>query len=164
MTLIFNPRQSVLVTCQGNYEVSGVEREKHDVLPCHWHMPVSQHPPTYAISVKRELMAASLIRGSGCFVVNFIPFSLMEKVKRAMGVSGEFLEKISEIGMHEAPCEKLVDCFRLKHAVGWLECEVVDEKEYGDHVVFTGRVVHSYMGVDEKRPFHVEGNEFTTTR
>ncbi len=162
--LIFNPRQTVLVTCRGKFELAGRLEEKHDVLPCHWHSPVSQHPPMYAISVSRNLMAASIIRESRAFVVNFIPFSLIDKVKSSMFVSGEFLEKIDVIGMHEAPCEKLVDCFKLEHALGWLECELVEERELGDHVLFIGKVLWSHLDRDDHRPFHVDKDEFTTTK
>jgi flavin reductase (DIM6/NTAB) family NADH-FMN oxidoreductase RutF len=108
-------------------------------------------------------MAVSLIRSSGCFVVNFIPFSIVDVVKSAMRTSGEYLEKCETIGVHESECEKLVDCFKLKEALGWLECEVIEEKELGDHVMFVGKVLSSFLDHDDKRPFHVDGDKFTTT-
>ncbi len=162
--LLFNPRQTVLVTCRGSFTVVGKSEEKDDVVPLSWHSPISSHPPMYAIFLNKSLMAVSIIRNSGCFVVNFIPFSLLETVKSAMRTSGEYLEKCSAIGVHEINCEKLVDCFKLKEALGWLECEVVEEKEFGDSVMFVGKVLFSQLDHDEKRPFHVDGDHFTTTR
>ena len=161
--LIYNPRQMVLLTCRGRHTVMGRETEKDDIVPCSWHSPVSSHPPMYAVFLEKNLMAVSIVRDSGCFVVNFMPFSAVNVIKRAMGVSGEFLEKCDALGVHDVACEKLVDCFKLKEALGWLECEVVEEKELGDHVMFIGRVLASFLEHDDKRAFHVDGNKFTTT-
>jgi flavin reductase (DIM6/NTAB) family NADH-FMN oxidoreductase RutF len=162
--LIYNPRQTVLITCRGKYDVVGKVQDKDDVVPCTWHSPVSSHPLMYAIFLEKNLMAVSTIRDSGCFVVNFIPFILLETVKKAMSTSGEYLEKCDAIGIHEAGCDKLVDCFRLKEALGWLECEVIEEKELGDRVMFLGKVLFSHLDHDDKRPFHVDKDFFTTTR
>ena len=161
--IIFNPRQTVLITCRGKYEVLGKAEEKDDIIPLHWHSPISSHPPMYAVFLDKKLMAVSLIRDSGCFVVNFIPFSLVDTVKAAMRTSGEYLEKCETLGLHEVACEKL-DSFRLKEALGWLECEVIEEKEFGDHIMFVGKVLFSNLEHDDKRPFHVDGDMFTTTR
>ncbi len=162
--LIFNPRQIVLVTCRGKYDILGKTEEKDDIVPLTWHSPVSDHPPMYAIFLNKKLMAVSIIRNSGCFVVNFIPFSLIDVVKAAMHTSGEYLDKCRTIGINEDSCEKLVDCFRLKEALGWLECEVVEEKEYGDHIMFIGKVLFSQLDHDEKRLFHIDKDRFTTAQ
>ncbi len=162
--LIFNPRQTVLITCRGKFVVVGKGEEKEDVVPCDWHSPVSAHPPMYVIAIHATLMAVSLIRASGCFVVNFIPYSLVDTVKACMQTSGEYVEKCNAIGMTEAACEKLVDCFKLKEALGWLECEVIEEKVLGDHIMFIGKVLVSELERDDKRLFHVDKDVFTTTR
>lgn len=154
----------VLVTCRGKHELMGRETENDDVLPCTWHTPLAKEPPLYGIVIRKDFVAAELIRQSGSFVVNFMPFALINKVKEAMGVSAEYVDKVESIGVHEAPCEKLVDQFRLEHALGWLECEVVQSVEVGDHILFAGRVLFSNLDHDDKRPFHVQESEFTTTR
>ena len=161
--VIYYPRQLVLVTCRGKTEVLGAQKEKDDVLPLSWHSPVSAHPPLYMIAVKKDLMAASIIRKSRCFVVNFVPFTLLDKVKAAINVSGEYLDKPDALGFTEEPCEKLVDCFRLGNALGWLECEVQDIKERGDHILFIGKVLYQFLDHDDRRPFRDDGNRFTTT-
>ena len=162
--LIYNPRQTVLVTCRGSVELAGKGMERDDIIPCDWHSPVSAHPPMYAIVLNAQLMAVSIIRNSGCFVVNFMPYSAVDSIKAAMRTAGEYADKVDAIGVHEALCEKLVDCFRLKEALGRIECEVVEEKAFGDHVMFIGKVLFSELDHDEKRPFHVDKDMFTTTR
>ena len=161
--LIYNPRQMVLITCRGKYKIMGKEEEKDDILPLSWHSPVSSHPPMYAIFVQNNLMAVSIIRESKAFVVNFIPYSFVDKIKQAMGLSGEYTHKCETLGLHEAECEK-IDCFKIKEALGWLECEVVEEKEYGDYVLFVARVLSSFLEREDKRPFPIEKDVFTTTR
>lgn len=162
--LIYNPRQVALITCRGKHLVLGRETELDEILPLTWHSPASSHPPLYAIFVNKNLMGAKIIEQSRTFVVNFIPYKMAEKALHAMTVSGEFSDKIETIGLHPAPCEKLVDCFALQHAIGWLECEVIESKETGDSMLFLGKVVHSEMTADDNRPFHIEGDRFTTTR
>lgn len=164
MSLIYNPRQLVLVSCQGKHTLMGKDVEKHDILPITWHAPASSHPPMYAIFVNKDLMGAKIIEESRCFAVNFVSYKLFEKSKDSLVVSGEYTNKLATLGIHESPCEKLPDCFRLHDALGWLECEVVEAKEIGDCVLFIGRVLHSEMGNDDLRPFHVEGDTFTTTK
>lgn len=160
--LIFNPRQMVLVSCRGRASVVGKVSEKHDILPCSWHSPLSSHPPLYGISIKSDLLAVSIIRDSGCFVVNFVPFSLADIIKKVMSTSGDFIEKCSTVGLTESQCDK-VDCFHFKESLGWLECEVVEEHIIGDNVLFVGKVLFSNLDHNDKRPFIVEGDEFTTT-
>jgi flavin reductase (DIM6/NTAB) family NADH-FMN oxidoreductase RutF len=142
----------------------GSDKEKDDILPCHWHTPLSSHPPMYAIVVNKNLLASYIIRESRSFVVNFMPFSQVDKIKNVMASSPEFIDKIESLDLNEAECEKLVDCFRIKEALGWIECEVIDEKPVGDHVLFIGKVAFTHIDYDEKRPFHVHKDDFTTTR
>jgi len=124
---------------------------------------LSSNPPLYGIVINSKLLAVSLIRDSGCFVVNFVPFSLIDKNKDIMKISGDFTDKLSNSGFSELQCDK-IDCFHLKEALGWLECEVIGEHITGDSVLFIGRVLHSNIDKDDKRPFIVEKDEFTTTR
>lgn len=161
--LIYSPRQAVLVTCQGSHEVMGVQKEIHDVVPLTWHSPSSSHPPLYSIFVQKDLAAASLIRKSGGFVVNFVSWDMIDIVKKAQSISGEFTDKAKDLGLAKVPTEKIVDCFKIKNAVGWLECEVMKEIEVGDNILFVGKVVLSEMKQDSKRPFHIEKDNFTTT-
>lgn len=164
MSLIYNPRQLVLISCQGKHTLFGKEIEKHDILPITWHAPASSHPPMYAIFVNKELMGAKIIEESRCFVVNFVSYNLFESVQEKLTVSGEYSDKLGELGLRETACEKLPDCFALRDAIGRLECEVIESKEVGDSLMFLGRVIHSEMGNNDARAFHMEGDRFTTTK
>src|SRR5438128_11492212 len=59
------PRQVVLITTRHE----GVD----NVWPMDFHFPLSFQPPLYGIAAQRQGHGAALVRGSGVFVVNFVP-------------------------------------------------------------------------------------------
>lgn len=163
MGLLTNPRQTVIVTCRARGAVvMGVETEKDNAITIDWHMPVSFKPQLYAIAVGKSRFSHKLIQESKAFVVNFLPLTMKEAAIYCGRHSGEHRDKIKDAGLtiHDADN---VDCPRLGGAVGYLECEVVNEVNAEDHTVFIGKVVHAELMKEEKRLFHVDKDDFTTT-
>ncbi len=161
--LIFNPRQTVLITCSGPATVLGKKVEnQEEIIPLDWHSPASHEPPKYAIFLSKLLCATEIIRESRVFAVNFMPYTAKDKVLRAGLEHGEFTQKFDSIGFTRGMCEK-IDCPKISEASGHLECEVENETDCGDHILFIGKVVWSELHKKEKRLFHVDGMEFTTT-
>jgi flavin reductase (DIM6/NTAB) family NADH-FMN oxidoreductase RutF len=136
------PYQTVLITCRGNADLIGRFMEKDNVSVVNFHAPISRDPPLYMISLHKRRLSINIIRESGQFVVNFMPFSEMEKVQIVDKYNGLQLDKFqtSNLGKEEA---KVLDCPRLMEGVGHLECEVVAEHDYGDHILFIGKVLYS---------------------
>lgn len=159
---LYGPRQAVLVTCRGKVEILGRVKEKDNIISVAWHTPLSVEPFMYAIAVGKTRFSLKLIKESGVFAVNFISKKMQEEVVYCGRHSGEHLDKFSETGLKKEECEK-IDCPRLADALGYLECEVVDEIETGDHVLFIAKVINSKLEKEDKRLFHITGNEFTTT-
>ena len=162
MTKITSPRQTVLVTCRSHVKVLNKEIVKDNIITLDWHMPTSFNPELYAISIGKTRFSLEFVRQSKAFVVNFMPYSLKDMVLRCGRVSGKHVDKFKDTGLTKADGEKL-DCPRIKEALAWLECEVVDEFETGDHIIFIGKVVNSEFMKSDKRVFHTEGDDFTTT-
>jgi len=161
MVRINNPRQTVLVSCRGSATLMGVEEHINDIVPLDWHSPASYEPRKYIILVSKKAPALERIRSSSAFVVNFMPYELKEKIIQC---GKEFKkDEFKEVGLTEAPSVKLIDCPRIAEAIAWLECEVEQEVDAGDHVLFIGRVMHTDFIKDAKRPFHVDGEFYTTT-
>jgi len=151
MVRINNPRQTVLVSCRGPAKLMGVEENINDIIPLDWHSPASYEPRKYLILVSKKAPALERIRNSGAFVVNFMPYDLVEKI---IACGKEFKkDEFKEVGLTEAKSEKLIDCPRIKEAIAWLECEVENEIDVGDHVLFIGKVMHSDVIKETKRPF-----------
>ncbi len=162
---IYNPRQTVLVTCRGTIKdkFSGKETLKDNIIVLDWHMPLSFKPFLYAISVGKTRFSLNLIKESKVFVVNFMPLHLKDAVLFCGRNSGEHLDKFKKTELLKEESDK-VDCPRIKQALAYLECEVIQEIETGDHILFIAKVVHSHESEKGKRIFHIKDDDFTTTQ
>jgi flavin reductase (DIM6/NTAB) family NADH-FMN oxidoreductase RutF len=76
--------------------------------------------------------------------------------------SGRNLDKFNETSLTKEESET-IDCPRIGQALGYLECEVLKEIETGDHVLIIGNVLKSEEVLKDKRIFHKQRDEFTTT-
>jgi len=124
-------------------------------------MRTSISPELYAISIGKTRYSLGLIKKSKVFVVNFMPYYLRDAILYCGRTSGVITDKFKETGLHKEEAES-VDCPRIAEAIAYLECEVVTEVEAGDHVILIGKVIRSLLKKEEKRIFHIEGNDFTT--
>lgn len=165
MSEITAPRQTVLVSCRATVKdkFTGEEKQKDNIIALDWHMPTSFNPEFYAISVGKTRFSCDMIRKSNCFAVNFMPFSLKDKVLFCGRNSGENVDKFKEAGLTKQEADK-IDCPRIKEAAAFIECEVMSEIDTGDHIIFVGKVLNSKLNNYEKRIFHTEGDNFTTMR
>lgn len=150
---IYNPRQVILVSSR--------YKDKDNVMTLAWHSPASFAPELYTIFVGKQRFSYDMIKQSKCFCVNFISKDDKELALIAGRKSGRDVDKFEEIEKEE--CEK-IDCPRVKNAVAFMECELVDEIEIGDHVVFVGKVVNKKELRKGGRLFQMEGDTFTTTK
>lgn len=163
---IANPRQVILVSAEAEMEVLGKSSLKKNIIALAWHMPLSFEPPMYAICVGKARFSCEMIKKSKCFVVNFMPESAKKEILYCGSNTGMYVDKFRESGLTGLESEKM-HCPRIKQSAGWLECEVVEEVEAGDHIIFVGKVIHMALskgGKDAKRPFHLGGDDFTTTK
>ncbi|MBN2330747.1 MAG: flavin reductase [Candidatus Aenigmarchaeota archaeon] len=154
MPEIDGPRQVILVTCR--------HRGKDNIITLAWHMPTSFDPRLYAISIGKTRFSHDMIRDSGNFCVNFMPAEQKKGMEHCGSVSGRNADKFEHSGFGKEECGK-IDCPRIKQAIGFLECEVVDSVETGDHTVFIGKVVHSKTKGSGKRLYHITGNRYATS-
>ncbi len=72
------------------------------------------------------------------------------------------MDKFSQTGLEKEEAEK-IDCPRIKQALGYLECKVIQEIEVGDHILFIAEVVKGELKRKGKRLFHLFKDKFTTT-
>lgn len=157
------PRQAILVTSEAETEIMGKKQDKKNIFTLSWHMPVSFNPSLYAISVGKQRFSLNLIKKSGVFCVNFMPFELQDKVLFCGRNSGMNKDKFKETGLTPKECGK-IHCIYLKEALAYLECEVVQEIESGDHIIIIGKIVNSKVQKKGKRVFRAETiDKFTTT-
>ncbi|MAG07860.1 hypothetical protein CMO89_00125 [Candidatus Woesearchaeota archaeon] len=165
MLPIFNPRQTILVTCREKIadKFTGREHIKDNIITLDWHMPVSFQPFLYAIAIGKKRFSHNLIKESMVFVVNFMPYHLEEEVLDCGRHSGAHMDKFEKTGLAKEEADR-IDCPRIRQALAILECEIINSIDAGDHTVFISKVVHSEEKEKGKRLFHTEGDEFTTTK
>ncbi|MCD6115143.1 flavin reductase family protein [bacterium] len=147
---IANPRQVILVTARW--------QDTDDIITLAWHMPLSFNPMMYAISLGKKRFSLELIRNSKVFVVNFVSKEFKEDVLFCGEVSGREVDKFKETRFEKEEAET-INCSRIKQALGYLECEVVDEIETGDHILFIGKVKKAELKKHGARLFHISGDK-----
>jgi len=162
MSEITNPRQTVLITSRAKTSILGREQEKDNIFAIDWHMPSSKEPRLYAISVGKERFSSELIKKSRCFVVNFMSPDYEKEVLFCGTHSGKHMDKFIETSLTKEEAEK-IDCPRINEASAFLECEVINELETGDHVIFVGKIAYGNLKKQGKRIFHKTDDRFTTT-
>ena len=161
MPRIYGPCQTVLVTCREEIEFMGRKKAIDNIITLDWHMPVSFEPFLYAIAVGKKRASYELIKKSKVFIVNFIPFTLKDAALFCGRHSGLHHDKFLETKLTKIEAEH-VDCLRIKEAIGYLECHVINEIEAGDHVIFVGEVAYEHLKGEEKRLFHDGEDHFLT--
>ncbi len=159
---IYKPRQVILVTTKGFVEILGKKIEKDNVFTLSWHMPVSMNPPLYAIAISKHRFSYKLIKDSGVFCVNFVPKELQKQALFCGSHTGEHMDKFKEAKLTRKQCSR-IDCPAIKESLGYLECEVINEIEAGDHVIVIGKVLNIVEHKKGKRLFQGKNMTFTTT-
>ena len=164
MLELTNPVQTILVTSRHRVvsRFSGLEDDKDDIITLDWHTTVSFNPMKYAIVIAKKHFSYNLIHESKVFIVNFISHKLKNAAMYCGKNSGEHLDKFKESGLTKEQGE-WVDCPRIKEALAYLECEVAQEIDVGENVIFIGNVVGRVTKADDKRLLHHVQDKYTTT-
>lgn len=164
MSEITGPAQAILVTTRTEIKdkLKIKDITKDNIITVAWHMNTSFNPPLYAISIGKTRHSYRLISNSRVFAVNFMPYEMKDKIIGCGIVSGEYTDKFEDIGFTKEEADK-IDCPLIKEAIGHLECEVINEIETGDHIIFIGQVLKSELKSQDKRLYHIESDKFTTT-
>lgn len=117
---------------------------KENVMPASFSMPVSFNPKFLAVSISPNRYTFVCLKETGEFTANVATAGLFEQVKYCGSVSGRDVDKLSCSGLRREPSVKvrpptLADCPIS------LECVVEDMREFGDHHIVVGRVVHEHI-------------------
>jgi len=127
------PMQTVLVTCND-------EKGKTNVITIAWHTPISKDPPLYGLSVGPSRYSHDLIAKNKEFVINFVPYDLVEKAHYCGTKSGRTLDKLKNASLKTEPSQK-IKVPLLKDCYAHLECTLVHQFSLGDHTFFVGKVL-----------------------
>ncbi|MBN1461513.1 MAG: flavin reductase [Armatimonadetes bacterium] len=113
-------------------------------LTASWVMQVSKNPPMVAIALRRGSESAKTVAAGEVFAVNIISSEALELAERFFTPVDRFGSPPSPIitrGARELPL--------LGEAIGWIECQVREQMEVGDHVLFLGEVIGGDLKQDD---------------
>jgi flavin reductase (DIM6/NTAB) family NADH-FMN oxidoreductase RutF len=126
----------------------------------------------YGISLAPKRYSASLIKTTQEFVINFIPYSLVEAAHYCGTHSGKKIDKVCKTGLTLIPSKK-VSTPMIQEGYAHLECKLRQSISLGDHLFFIGEVVavssdenafeHELLRTDTMHPvYYIGENAYTT--
>lgn len=105
-----------------------------------WHAPISLKPPLYGVSISPKRFTYQLIVDSKEFGINFLPFKAAELVASVGGSKGSEVDKFQRFNIAKnKPVRTAVPILEAAYAA--YECQLVDDRSYGDHRWLVGEIV-----------------------
>jgi len=120
-----------------------------------WNMKASIDPPMFAVPLSKKYHTHKLIRKSKEFVIAVANKSLEDEVRFFGSTHGNEVNKFKETGI-ETEKAKFIKPPLIKQATINLECKLVSETDAGDHILFLGEILASYINEDKKVLFNVK--------
>ncbi len=116
---------------------------KDNAMAAAWHLTLSVAPPLFGVSIAPTRFTSSQILGAKEFGVNFVPRGLADLVASVGGSTGKNIDKFQQFKIaKEKPIATSVPI--LKEAYSAFECRLVDNRAYGDHILFVGEIVAAH--------------------
>lgn len=130
---LLSPRIVVLLTSINS---------KHGInaIPIDFIIPVNYSPPIIMVAVQPGGQTYKNIKESGEFVINIMSKKHFNEVMRCAVRYQEGINKIQQVGLHHFSSQ-FVRAPKIKEAKAWLECKVVDEVAFKDHIAIFAEVV-----------------------
>ena len=105
-----------------------------------WHAPISLKPPLYGVSISPKRFTYQLIADSKEFGINFLPFEAAELVASVGGSKGSEVDKFQRFNIAKnKPVRTAVPILEAAYAA--YECQLVDDRSYGDHRWLVGEII-----------------------
>jgi flavin reductase (DIM6/NTAB) family NADH-FMN oxidoreductase RutF len=146
---------------------------KDNAMTCAWHSSISIKPPLYGVSLASQRFTYQLITESKEFGINFIPWERASLAGFLGGTSGWEMDKLEKFNIEtEKPLKTRVPI--LKDAYAAYECQLVDNRPYGDHIWIVGKIVAVHfhkeaftekqvLDLNKIKPLLYLGSEFYVT-
>ena len=122
-----------------------------------WTMITSGRPPMMAVSMSKGHYTTQCIKHSKCFTIVY-PSSDMADAALFFGThTGRNIDKFAEFDCPNEPAKK-IDSVLLTEAVANFECQLEEQFETGDHIIFVGRIVASHINTVPKKRLYIVGS------
>lgn len=114
-----------------------------------WHMKCSREPALFAVCLLKTGYTHKLIQQSKEFVVAVANKELEKEVLFFGETHGNEVDKFKETGI-ETTKAKFIKSPLIKKATINFECVLEKEVDAGDHIVFIGKILNSYVNSEKK--------------
>jgi flavin reductase (DIM6/NTAB) family NADH-FMN oxidoreductase RutF len=104
---------------------------KVNIMPASWNMPVSEEPPTVAISVYREAYTYKCLEYSGEASLNVPSWEHLDLAYKLGTTSGHDIDKIKEFNIRLGKAKKINTPIWLD-AIGIMEAKVLEAYNVGE--------------------------------
>jgi len=143
--------------------VISCDREgRPNIMPAGWSMITSATPPMLAVSINHSNYTHKLIEETGEFVIAFPNEDMADLIRKTGSCSGRSVDKFKKyrIGTLES---KYVRPPLIREAVACFWCRVRGKLVTGDHTIFAGEVLASYISERYKnRLYNFGDNRYRT--
>ena len=137
----------------GLFVVTAKCEDKEDAVLASWVNQCAFDPPAVTIALATLRQARLLVEGAGAFIVNVLPKDDMALLK--------YFSRPPEDIFKGVMTRKGLEGIRiLIDAVAYLECEVVQSMQAGDHVLYVGEIVGGKTLKGGDPYIHVRDNGF----
>lgn len=153
--------------------VTSTWRGQSNVIPISWHTPLSSSPPLVGVALEQSRYSTDMLSHAGEFVINIPPKELANHVGYLGSLSGEDVNKF-EATQLETFSGRRVAAPLISECCAWIECEIVERIETGDHLFFVGLILSaqahtaiydgkSFLPKSETTPLHFLGGHNYST-
>lgn len=146
------PSRVVLAVCYDR------EKKRSNPIALGWKMQTSIKPPMVAISIGKTRYSHKLLMETGEFVLAVPGEDMAEEVLFCGTNSGRNMDKFQKAGLTPIKA-KLVKPDLIKECVVNLECKVSGYLDTGDHTIFAGEVLNSWVSEEKKKVLISVGSE-----
>jgi flavin reductase (DIM6/NTAB) family NADH-FMN oxidoreductase RutF len=115
-----------------------------------WTMIVSGSPPMMAIAVAAKHYSIEAINHSKCFTIAFPSSQMADEALFFGSKSGRNTDKFAESDCKTEPAEQ-IDLLLLSDAVANFECTLDSQMPAGDHIIYVGKIICSYINTESKK-------------
>jgi flavin reductase (DIM6/NTAB) family NADH-FMN oxidoreductase RutF len=133
----------------GLYVIGSTDKgERRNAMTANWVSQLSFDPKWVGVSVEREALTHELIEAGGCFAISLIDRedrAIVRKFTKPVDVdlAAKTLNGFEYV-------ERATGAPVLAQSVAFVDCEVRDRLESGDHTLFAGEVVDAGFLKDEE--------------
>lgn len=132
-----HPEGVALIVCKDN-------DGKVDVTPIGWFTLCNSKPRRFAICLSQKHFSHKVIMETKEYVLCLPSFSQKEDILYCGGVHGWDTDKLKNCKLKTIPSEKIKPPI-IEDSIACFECKVVNTLDTGDHTIFVGEVLTSYV-------------------